>query len=117
MRRCDRSPGVLRPIGPKISPESVARQAFDAVEGGGIEVLADERSRFVKASLARGHELIYGPLQQIFFPSAKGSCPASWSGRLRPAVLQVRATCSRRRWEVARLERRRLGSGLRRMGW
>ena len=29
---------------PKISPESVARQAFDAVEAGEIEVLADERT-------------------------------------------------------------------------
>ena len=37
---------------PKISPESVADQAFDAVEAGTIEVLADERSRFVKASLS-----------------------------------------------------------------
>jgi NAD(P)-dependent dehydrogenase (short-subunit alcohol dehydrogenase family) len=58
---------------PKISPESVAQQAFDAVEAGEIEVLADERSRFVKASLSRDHELIYKPLQQIFFAPAKGS--------------------------------------------
>jgi len=52
---------------PKISPESVARQAFDAVEAGEIEVLADERSRFVKASLPHDHELIYAPLLQQFF--------------------------------------------------
>ena len=52
---------------PKISPEEVARQAFDAVEAGDIEVLADERSRFVKASLPRDHELIYAPIQQQFF--------------------------------------------------
>ena len=52
---------------PKISPQSVARQTFDAVEAGEIEVLADERSRFVKASLPRDHELIYVPLQQVFF--------------------------------------------------
>ena len=38
--------------GPKISPESVAQQTFDAVEAGRIEVLADERTRYVKASLA-----------------------------------------------------------------
>lgn len=38
------------------SPESVAQQAFDAVEAGEIEVLADEWSRFVKASLSRDHE-------------------------------------------------------------
>ncbi len=65
---------------PKISPESVARQAFDAVEAGEIEVLADERSRFVKASLPRDHELIYAPLQQIFYPRPRA--PAS--GRRRP---------------------------------
>ena len=52
---------------PKISPESVARQAFDAVEAGQIEVLADERSRFVKAALPRDHELIYAPLLKQFF--------------------------------------------------
>jgi hypothetical protein len=45
------------------SPEPVAQQAFDAVEAGEIEVLADERSRFVKASLSRDHELIYPPVQ------------------------------------------------------
>jgi NAD(P)-dependent dehydrogenase (short-subunit alcohol dehydrogenase family) len=52
---------------PKISPESVARQAFDAVDAGQIEVLADERSRFVKAALPRDHELIYAPLLRQFF--------------------------------------------------
>ena len=51
---------------PKISPESVAQQAFDAVEAGQIEVLADERSRFVKASLPRDHELIYPPVQEFW---------------------------------------------------
>ena len=53
---------------PKASPESVAEQAFDAVEAGKIEVLADERSRFVKESLWRDHELIY-PLVQKFWDS------------------------------------------------
>jgi len=48
---------------PKISPESVARQA---VEAGEIEVLADDRSRFVKASLPRDHELIYPPVQAFW---------------------------------------------------
>jgi NAD(P)-dependent dehydrogenase (short-subunit alcohol dehydrogenase family) len=43
----------------KVSPESVATQTFDAVQTGQIEVLADERSRFVKKSLSRDHELIY----------------------------------------------------------
>ena len=36
---------------PKDSPESVAQQVFNAVEAGQIEVLADERSRAVKAKL------------------------------------------------------------------
>jgi NAD(P)-dependent dehydrogenase (short-subunit alcohol dehydrogenase family) len=49
---------------PKISPESVAQQVFDAVEAGQVEVLADERSRFVKASLSRDQELIYPPVQE-----------------------------------------------------
>ncbi len=48
---------------PKITPESVARQVFDAVEAGQVEVLADERTRSVKASLPRDHEVIYPPLQ------------------------------------------------------
>jgi NAD(P)-dependent dehydrogenase (short-subunit alcohol dehydrogenase family) len=51
---------------PKISPESVARQAFAAVEAGTVEVLADERSQFVKASLSRDHELIYPPVQDFW---------------------------------------------------
>jgi NAD(P)-dependent dehydrogenase (short-subunit alcohol dehydrogenase family) len=51
---------------PKVSPESVAQQAFDAVEAGDIEVLADERSRFVKASLSRDHELIYPSVQAFW---------------------------------------------------
>src|SRR5580698_10968283 len=37
----------------KDSPGSVARQVFDAVEAGQIEVFADERSRTVKAELSR----------------------------------------------------------------
>jgi NAD(P)-dependent dehydrogenase (short-subunit alcohol dehydrogenase family) len=53
---------------PKVSPESVARQALDAVAAGQVEVLADERTRKVKAELPRDHELIYPPLQ------------ASWDG-------------------------------------
>ena len=56
----------------KVSPESVAEQTFDAVEAGEIEVLADERSRFVKASLSRDHELIY-PSIQAFWDAALGS--------------------------------------------
>jgi NAD(P)-dependent dehydrogenase (short-subunit alcohol dehydrogenase family) len=56
---------------PKDSPESVAQQAFDAVEAGQVEVLADERTRTVKAQLSRDQELIYPPVQQ-FWDSALG---------------------------------------------
>jgi NAD(P)-dependent dehydrogenase (short-subunit alcohol dehydrogenase family) len=48
---------------PKISPAAVARQVLDAVEAGQIEVLADDRTRQVKASLSRDHELIYPAVQ------------------------------------------------------
>ena len=51
---------------PKDSPESVAQQVFDAVEAGQVEVLADERTRTVKASLSRDHELIYPPIQEFW---------------------------------------------------
>ena len=57
----------------KISPESVAQQAFDAVEADEIEVLVDERSRFVKASLSRDHELIYPPVQAFWDALVKGT--------------------------------------------
>ena len=46
---------------PKISPESVARQVFDAVEADQVEVLADEWARSVKASLPR----VEAPLRQV----------------------------------------------------
>jgi NAD(P)-dependent dehydrogenase (short-subunit alcohol dehydrogenase family) len=58
---------------PKVSPESVAQQTFDAVEAGHIEVLADERSRFVKASLSRDHELIYPDTEAFWASLLKGS--------------------------------------------
>src|SRR3984885_6376924 len=57
----------------KDSPESVARQGFDAAEAGQIEVLADDRTRFVKASLSRDHELIYPPVQEFWDAAIKGS--------------------------------------------
>jgi NAD(P)-dependent dehydrogenase (short-subunit alcohol dehydrogenase family) len=57
---------------PKDSPESVARQAFDAVEAGQTEVLADERTRTVKAQLSRDQELIYPPLQKFWDDAVKG---------------------------------------------
>ena len=55
----------------KDSPESVAQQTFDAVEAGQVEVLADERTRTVKAQLSRDQELIYPPVQK-FWDDAKG---------------------------------------------
>ena len=58
---------------PKISPESVAGQVFDAVEAGRIEVLADERSRDVKAKLSRDHELIYPPIQEFWDAAVSGT--------------------------------------------
>jgi NAD(P)-dependent dehydrogenase (short-subunit alcohol dehydrogenase family) len=58
---------------PKISPESVARQTFDAVEAGGVEVLADERTRTIKASLPHDHELIYPQVQEFWDALTKGS--------------------------------------------
>jgi NAD(P)-dependent dehydrogenase (short-subunit alcohol dehydrogenase family) len=58
---------------PKISPESVAQQVFDAVEADRIEVLADERSRFIKASLSHDHELIYPPVQEFWDAAVKGT--------------------------------------------
>jgi NAD(P)-dependent dehydrogenase (short-subunit alcohol dehydrogenase family) len=58
---------------PKLSPEFVATQAFDAVEAGSIEVLADERSRFVKDFLSHDHELIYPAIQEFWDSLAEGS--------------------------------------------
>jgi NAD(P)-dependent dehydrogenase (short-subunit alcohol dehydrogenase family) len=57
---------------PKDSPESVAQQAFDAVEAGQAEVLADEQTRAVKADLSRDQELIYPPLQEFWDSLLKG---------------------------------------------
>jgi hypothetical protein len=58
---------------PKISPQSVAGQICDAIEAGQVEVLADERTRFVKASLPRDHELIYPPVQEFWDAAIKGA--------------------------------------------
>ena len=58
---------------PKDSPESVAQQVFDAVEAGQVEVLADERTRTVKAQLPRDHELIYPPVQEFWDAAVGGT--------------------------------------------
>jgi hypothetical protein len=43
------------------------------VEAGQIEVLADERSRFVKASLSGDHELIYPPIEEFWDAAVKST--------------------------------------------
>ena len=58
---------------PKDSPESVAEQVFDAVEAGQVEVLADERTRTVKAQLPHDHELIYPPIQEFWDAAVGGT--------------------------------------------
>jgi NAD(P)-dependent dehydrogenase (short-subunit alcohol dehydrogenase family) len=58
---------------PKDSPESVAQQTFDAVEADEVEVLADERTRTIKAELSRDQELIYPPLQKFWDSAIKGA--------------------------------------------
>jgi len=48
---------------PKTSPADVARQVFDAVEAGQVEVLADGRTRRIKSLLPQDHEEIYPAVQ------------------------------------------------------
>ena len=57
---------------PKDSPESVAEQTFDAVEAGQVEVLADERTRTIKAQLSRDQELIYPAIQKFWDDALEG---------------------------------------------
>ena len=47
----------------KISPVDVARQVFDAIEAGAVEVLADARTRRIKSLLPDDHEKIYPAVQ------------------------------------------------------
>jgi NAD(P)-dependent dehydrogenase (short-subunit alcohol dehydrogenase family) len=47
----------------KTSPVDVARQVFDAIEAGAVEVLADARTRRIKALLPDDHEKIYPAVQ------------------------------------------------------
>jgi len=58
---------------PKDSPESVAEQAFDAVEAGQAEVLADQRTRTIKAGLSRDQELIYPSVQEFWDSMLNGA--------------------------------------------
>jgi NAD(P)-dependent dehydrogenase (short-subunit alcohol dehydrogenase family) len=71
----------------KISPADVARQVFDAVEAGQIEVLADGRTRRVKEAVPRDQELIYPSLQAAW--DASHPAPAGDPGS---------AARSSRRW-------------------
>ncbi|MEV4624755.1 SDR family oxidoreductase [Micromonospora sp. NPDC049523] len=48
--------------GPKTSPAEVARQAFDGIETGAAEILADDVSRSVKAGLAADLTALYPQL-------------------------------------------------------
>jgi len=48
---------------PKMSPAEVARQAFDAVEAGAVEVLTDDRARRIKRLLPHDQEKIYPDVQ------------------------------------------------------
>ncbi len=57
---------------PKDSPESVAQQVFDAVEADQVEVLADERTRTIKAELSRDQELIYPAVQEFWDSAIQG---------------------------------------------
>ena len=57
---------------PKVSPESVAQQVFDAVEADQVEVLADERTRTTKAELSRDQELIYPAVQEFWDSAIQG---------------------------------------------
>ena len=49
---------------PKSRPEDVARQVFDAVEAGQVEVLADRRTQRIKSLLPEDHEKIYPAVQE-----------------------------------------------------
>src|SRR6201996_1756941 len=57
---------------PKDSPESVAQQVCDAVEADRVEVLADERTRTIKAELSRDQELIYPAVQEFWDSAIQG---------------------------------------------
>jgi NAD(P)-dependent dehydrogenase (short-subunit alcohol dehydrogenase family) len=47
---------------PKVSPESVAEQTITAIIEGHKEVLADDRTRQIKAALPHDLDLLYNPL-------------------------------------------------------
>lgn len=53
----------------KHAPADIAAQVLDAVEAGQEEVLADERTRQMKADLPRDHELIYPEVERQYLAS------------------------------------------------
>jgi NAD(P)-dependent dehydrogenase (short-subunit alcohol dehydrogenase family) len=48
----------------KLAPENLVAQVLDAVEAGQEEVLADERTRKIKAALSRDLEMIYPEVER-----------------------------------------------------
>ena len=54
---------------PKVSARSVVEQTLEAVEAGRPEVLADDRTRTIKASLPNDQEVIY-PAQQALWDAS-----------------------------------------------
>src|SRR5215475_6885420 len=59
----DTDMGAAFPHLPKVSPQSVVDQALDGIEAGAEEVLCDDRTRSVKASLPDDLAVIYPPHQ------------------------------------------------------
>ncbi|QWS34971.1 SDR family oxidoreductase [Curtobacterium aetherium] len=53
---------ALPPMG---EPDDVVRSAYDQIEAGALEVLADERSRQVRAALALPLETVYPEIAQL----------------------------------------------------
>ena len=58
---------------PKDDPADVARQVFDAVEAGRVEVLADRRTERIKSLLPEDHEQIYPAIQQRWNEAHSGA--------------------------------------------
>jgi NAD(P)-dependent dehydrogenase (short-subunit alcohol dehydrogenase family) len=62
---------------PKHAPADVAAQVLEAVEAGREEVLADERTRAMKAALPRDLELIYPEIERQWAAAAAGPTAAA----------------------------------------
>jgi hypothetical protein len=57
---------------PKISPASVVAQAYDSIEAGALEVLADAQTRQTKSAMGAEVEKFYPPIHEQFLCSRKG---------------------------------------------